>query len=296
MSKEHNALEEAFRHIEEANEEIKRKSGRDLIPAILIGLAIGLSIVFAITYADWTMVIIAGIGGAFAFIEYSRALTQVGIRVPMIAGSLLSTALTVAGYFLEIKWLVLAWLAAVVLVALLTVIQHRIIERNQQWELWKGVIAGVFLVSYIGFCLALAMNLTSQDSGGWWLLACIIVVVSVDTGAYAFGITRGKTPFAPKISPKKTWEGFLGGAVLAIVAGILLSIFMLGMPWWFGIIFATVMIVVATVGDLSESLFKRQIGVKDMSSWLPGHGGFADRLDSILPSTASAWVIFQLVF
>jgi len=296
LSKEHNALEEAFRHIEEANEEIKRKSGRDLIPAILIGLAIGLSIVFAITYADWTMVIIAGIGGAFAFIEYSRALTQVGIRVPMIAGSLLSTALTVAGYFLEIKWLVLAWLAAVVLVALLTVIQHRIIERNQQWELWKGVIAGVFLVSYIGFCLALAMNLTSQDSGGWWLLACIIVVVSVDTGAYAFGITRGKTPFAPKISPKKTWEGFLGGAVLAIVAGILLSIFMLGMPWWFGIIFATVMIVVATVGDLSESLFKRQIGVKDMSSWLPGHGGFADRLDSILPSTASAWVIFQLVF
>lgn len=295
MSREHNALEEAFRHIEEANEEIKRKSGRDLIPAILIGLAIGLAIVFAITYADWTMFLIAGIGGAFAFIEYARALTQIGIRIPMVAGSVLSTSLTVAGYFLTIKWLVLAWLAVVVLISLLTVVQHRIFERNQQWDLWKGVIASVFLVSYIGFCLALAMNLTSQQGGGWWLLACIIVVVAVDTGAYAFGITRGRTPFAPKISPKKTWEGFFGGAVLAIIAGIILSIFMLGMPWWFGIIFATVMIVVATVGDLSESLFKRQIGVKDMSSWLPGHGGFADRLDSILPSTASAWVIFQLV-
>lgn len=296
MSKEHNALEEAFRHIEEANEEIKRKSGRDLIPAILIGLSIGLAIVFAITYADWTMVLIAGTGGAFAFIEYSRALTQIKIRVPMVTGTVLSTALVVAGYFLEIKWLLLAWLAVVVLIVLATLVQHRVFERAQNWDLWKGVITSVFLVSYIGFCLALAMNLTSQESGGWWLLACIIVVVSVDTGAYAFGITKGKTPFAAKISPKKTWEGFIGGALLATVAGILLSIFMLGMPWWFGIIFAAVMIVVATVGDLSESLFKRQIGVKDMSSWLHGHGGFADRLDSILPSTASAWVIFQLIF
>jgi phosphatidate cytidylyltransferase len=100
---------------------------------------------------------------------------------------------------------------------------------------------------------------------------------------------------APKISPKKTWEGFAGAGVFAMIVGILLSIFMLNQPWWFGIIFGLVILATATLGDLGESHLKRTIGIKDMSNWLAGHGGFLDRLDSVLPSSLAAFVIFSIV-
>jgi phosphatidate cytidylyltransferase len=99
---------------------------------------------------------------------------------------------------------------------------------------------------------------------------------------------------APTISPKKTWEGLAGAAAACLVAGVLLAVFMLGAPWWFGLVFGAVMLVTATFGDLAESLIKRDLGIKDMSSWLPGHGGFLDRLDSILPSAAAAYALYLI--
>jgi phosphatidate cytidylyltransferase len=98
-----------------------------------------------------------------------------------------------------------------------------------------------------------------------------------------------------QISPKKTWEGFIGAGLICMIAGVLLSIFMLDQAWWFGLIFGAVILLTATFGDLAESLVKRDLGIKDMSSWLPGHGGFLDRLDSILPSAAAAYLLY-LVF
>jgi phosphatidate cytidylyltransferase len=99
---------------------------------------------------------------------------------------------------------------------------------------------------------------------------------------------------APRISPKKTWEGFAGSVATALVVGVIVSLFMLHEPWWFGLIFGGVMVFTGTVGDLTESLIKRDLGIKDISTWLPGHGGFLDRLDSILPSAAAAYVLFVL--
>ena len=89
---------------------------------------------------------------------------------------------------------------------------------------------------------------------------------------------------APRISPKKTWEGFAGAVVAALIAGVLLALFMLGLDWWMGVVFGVVILGTATAGDLGESMIKRDLGIKDMSSWLPGHGGVLDRLDSILLS------------
>jgi phosphatidate cytidylyltransferase len=100
---------------------------------------------------------------------------------------------------------------------------------------------------------------------------------------------------APSISPKKTWEGFAGAALASLIAGVLLSIFMLQQPWWFGLILGPIILVTATLGDLGESHIKRTIGVKDMSSWLAGHGGFLDRLDSILPSALVMYLLYILV-
>jgi phosphatidate cytidylyltransferase len=130
------------------------------------------------------------------------------------------------------------------------------------------------------------------------VLAFLILAVAADTGAYVSGLTfgrGGRHPMAPRISPKKTWEGFAGACVAALVAGALLAAFMLQVPWWAGLIFGAVVLATATVGDLGESMLKRDLGIKDMSSWLPGHGGVLDRLDSILPSATAALVMFYLL-
>src|SRR5690606_18261174 len=106
------------------------------------------------------------------------------------------------------------------------------------------------------------------------------------------GLAFGKHPMAPTISPKKTWEGFAGSVAAATIAGILLALFMLQQPWWVGLVLALTMVVTATMGDLAESLIKRDLGIKDSSSWLPGHGGFLDRVDSSLLSAAAAYALF----
>ncbi|MEL0149831.1 MAG: phosphatidate cytidylyltransferase, partial [Pontimonas sp.] len=95
-------------------------------------------------------------------------------------------------------------------------------------------------------------------------------------------------------SPKKTWEGFAGSLLAALLAGGLLGVFLLGLEWWQGIIVGALLLGSATLGDLIESLIKRDLGIKDISSWLPGHGGFLDRLDSMLPSMAMLYVLFQI--
>ncbi len=120
-------------------------------------------------------------------------------------------------------------------------------------------------------------------------------MISVDTGAYATGLNFGKHPMAPRISPKKTWEGFAGSVAAAMIAGVLISLFMIHQPWWFGLIMGAALTLTATMGDLAESLIKRDLGIKDISTWLPGHGGFLDRLDSTLPSAVLAYA-FYLIF
>ena len=120
--------------------------------------------------------------------------------------------------------------------------------------------------------------------------------VAADTGAYASGLAFGSHPMAPRISPKKTWEGFAGGAVATTIAAVLYALFALHTPWWVGVIFGVVILGCATVGDLGESMIKRDLGIKDMSSWLPGHGGVLDRLDSILPSAGAALAMYFLFY
>ena len=158
----------------------------------------------------------------------------------------------------------------------------------------RDIGAGAFIQLYVTLLGSYAVVLTAEDGGQWWTLGFIIVVVATDVGAYATGVSFGKHPMAPRISPKKTWEGFAGSFLAALIAGVLVSMFMLGEHWTFGLLFGSVILVTATVGDLAESMIKRDLEIKDISSWLPGHGGFLDRLDSILPSAAAAYGLFLL--
>ena len=122
-----------------------------------------------------------------------------------------------------------------------------------------------------------------------------LAISGADTGGYAIGATLGKHPMAPLISPKKTWEGMAGSFGLASLVTILMAVFGFGEPWWYGLILAVVVVIAGTAGDLIESMIKRDVGIKDMSSFLPGHGGVLDRLDSTLVAAPAAWIVFALL-
>ena len=171
------------------------------------------------------------------------------------------------------------------------------------WRFAKGadgyladVSASIFLVVYLGLFASFATLLVAPHDGHARVLAFLIMVVCSDTGGYAAGALLGKHPMAPTISPKKSWEGFAGSIVTAMIGGALAVSLQpaLHHPWWQGVVVGGVLAVVATMGDLAESLIKRDLGVKDMGTLLPGHGGVMDRMDSLLPSAVVAWALLIL--
>ena len=280
---------------EEANERIKQRTGRDLIVATLIGLAIGAALIASLIFLKQVFVLFALGAAMLGIFEFGRALKGSGRRVDLVPQLLIGALLVLSGYFAEL-WL--HWIAVFVAVAL--VIVWRLLAqmfakdgRTYGAVLSDVLIAG-FIQLYVPFLASVCLILLRQDGGEWWVLAFIIIAVASDTGAYAAGLSFGKHPMAPRISPKKTWEGFAGAALAALIAGVLLALFMLGLPWWPGLVIGAVILGTATAGDLGESMIKRDLGIKDMSSWLPGHGGVLDRLDSILPSVVGALALYYL--
>jgi phosphatidate cytidylyltransferase len=159
----------------------------------------------------------------------------------------------------------------------------------------RDVAAGVFVAAYVPFLAGFAMLLVSEPDGPQRVVVFIAVTVANDIGGYAAGVLFGRHPMAPRISPKKSWEGFAGSLVLCVVVGIGLVVVLLGGSWWAGAAVGLASVVTATVGDLSESLIKRDLGVKDMGTLLPGHGGIMDRLDSLLPTAPAAYFLLALL-
>jgi len=280
---------------EEANERIKERTGRDLILATLIGLAIGAVLIGSLIFVKWLFVLFALGAAMLGIFEFSRALKAAGRRVDLVPQLVAGALLVLSAYFLEL-WLL--WVAIFVVVAVVLVwrlvAQMAAGDGRTYGAVVSDVLTAGFIQLYVSFLASMSIVLLHQDQGEWWVLAFIIVAVASDTGAYAAGLAFGRHPMAPRISPKKTWEGFAGALVAAIIAGVLLALFMLGLEWWMGVVFGIMILVTATVGDLGESMIKRDLGIKDMSSWLPGHGGVLDRLDSILLSGSAALALYYL--
>ena len=147
----------------------------------------------------------------------------------------------------------------------------------------KDITSGVWVAAYAPFMAGFALLLFAQTSGADRIVVYIATTVASDIGGYAAGVLFGKHPMAPAISPKKTWEGFAGSVVACVLVGAGTSHQLLGMAWWQGAVVGLAVVVTATMGDLAESMVKRDLGVKDMGRILPGHGGLMDRLDSVDP-------------
>ncbi len=112
-----------------------------------------------------------------------------------------------------------------------------------------------------------------------------------DVGGYAAGVLKGRHPMAPSVSPKKSWEGLAGSVAACAIGGVALVSTLMDVAWWQGVLFGLAVVLTATVGDLGESLLKRDVGIKDMGSLLPGHGGLMDRLDSLLLTAPVTWLL-----
>lgn len=284
---------------DQANARIKQRTGRDLVLAILIGLAIGAVVLLSLIIWKPVFVAVALVGVVLAVLELCRALAGGGRRVDLAPQLVLGAVVVLSARFTPL------WLHALVCcAAVLVVIAWRLVAQafardgRPASQVREDVTAAAFVQIYVSFLASLCVVLLGQPGGQWWVLAFVIVAVVSDTAAYASGLTLGRGSnhkMAPRISPNKTWEGFGGAVVGALVAGFVLAVFMLSIPWWAGLVFGAVILGSATIGDLGESMIKRDLGIKDMSGWIPGHGGVLDRLDSILPSAGAALAMYFLL-
>lgn len=283
-------LESTRAQLEATNAKIEARAGRNLFFAIASGLIFGAVFLASLFLIKQVFVLLVAIIVSIALVELASAFRVAGRRVPRI-GVVLGGLVVVAGaYFWRAEGMLIGLFVGSAILTAWRLIEGLI----PRWEmpprtLVRDVFSGLFSLVYVAFLASFTVLLVAKDNGQWWVLALVAIVVSVDVGAYAAGVTLGKHKMTPRISPNKTWEGFAGAAAAAVAVGVVVSIFALDQPWWVGIVLGVVVLLTATGGDLTESLIKRNLGVKDMSSWIPGHGGFLDRLDSILPSAVGVY-------
>ncbi len=248
-------------------------------------------------------VVIVTLFAGFGIWEFSRALLQRGIAVPVVPVMVGTVAMPASAYFSGAEGLLFALLASA-----LAVLFWRCLDPAA--GAIQSIFAGVFALTWIPFFLSFVFLLLRGDGGPTmgttWDLSeprtgaievaiMLMLVVANDTFGYLVGVFFGKHPMAPKISPKKSWEGFAGSVGGAILIAVPATVFLLNEPWWVGLVLAVGMVAAATAGDLAESMVKRELGVKDMSSILPGHGGVMDRLDSILFAAPMAFILFTVL-
>ena len=289
-----NVVHDIEHQVREANQKIDEKAGRPLWQAVVVGLTLGLTFLAVLIFSPLAFAVFVGLLVAVAVTELVTALRSTGARLSRV-GMVAVSLLPLAGAYLYgpvgVLW---ALLAAIVVVGFVR-FGLAAVDKGSRAQAVDDVGRGIFVLAYIPFLASFAIALATLPGGQWWVLAAVIIVVVVDTGAYATGLAFGRHKLAPKISPGKTWEGLAGSAVLAVVAGSILGQYMIPTGWLTGSLVALALVASATLGDLVESLIKRDIGVKDISSWLPGHGGFLDRLDSVVPSMAVIFVSYQII-
>jgi phosphatidate cytidylyltransferase len=263
------------------------KAGRNLPAAIAVGLGLFITLIISL-FADvrfFTILV------AFAAVLATRELSQtlvVGLSQRMIILlQIIAPVIVVAASLSGITGLVTTFLASVILI-----LSVRLLDGEEAYV--HHVTRSIFALVYVPVLASFAVLLSTQTDGAWKVLALVLLTAATDLGGYVAGALFGKHPMAPKISPNKTWEGFAGALALQLVIGILLWLYVFDQSWWEGAIVGLVMMLSATFGDLIESMIKRDLGVKDMGSVLPGHGGVMDRLDSLVINSFVAWALFSI--
>ena len=267
----------------------KKNAGRDLGAAIGVGVGLGAVIIASLFVVKAVFVGVIAAAVVVGLWELtSRLGERKGIKAPLVPLAVGGASMVIAGYVrgAEGAWVAMALTA-------LAVLAWRMTEPPEGYL--KDVTAGVFAAFYIPFLATFVAMMLAEDDGARRVLTFLLLAVVSDTGAYAIGWRFGKHKLAPRISPGKTREGLLGAVAFAMAAGALCMQFLIDDgTWWQGLLLGLAVAASATLGDLGESMIKRDLGIKDMGTLLPGHGGIMDRLDSLLPTAPVVWLL--LVF
>ncbi|GAA5152753.1 hypothetical protein GCM10023340_33600 [Nocardioides marinquilinus] len=275
------------------------RAGRDLRAAVLSALVLLVGIAASLAFWKPAFMVIVVAAVVVAVWELRQGLLARDIDLPEQPLMLGGAIMVVVAFLWGTDALVTA--TAVTALVIMLWLLHRGIDGYV-----KNATASVFTLIYVPFLgsfVGLMLAEGGRSGGGLdndgvqGILAFILVTIASDIGGYIAGVLFGRHPMAPVISPKKSWEGFAGSAVACLAAGWALVVFLLDGDWWVGLCLGLIAVVMATLGDLCESVIKRDLGIKDMSQVVPGHGGLMDRLDSILATIAPIWLLLHyLVF
>ncbi|MFC8452607.1 phosphatidate cytidylyltransferase [Kitasatospora sp. NPDC057223] len=264
----------------------KQRGGRNLQAAIGVGVGLGAVIIASLLFVKALFLFVVMAAVVVGVWELSGRLTErKEIKAPLIPLAAGSIAMLATGY-----WAGVQWAAASLALTGLAVMVWRMAAPPENYL--RDVTAGIFTAFYVPFLATFVALMLAADDGPQRIVLFLIVTVCSDTGAYAVGYKFGKTKLAPAISPGKTREGLAGGIALSMLAGaLLMELIIDDGSWWQGLILGGCAAVTATLGDLGESMIKRDLGIKDMGTLLPGHGGIMDRLDSLLPTAPVVWLL-----
>lgn len=269
------------------------RAGRDLTRAIPVGIGLGALVVASIAFEPRYWYLVAAAAVAIGTWEVFKRLRQARFTLPLIPLLVGGQATVWAGFALGAKGAFAAFAATSVVVLVWRLVMHGLTVAPKNYL--RDVSASLFVLVWIAVPGSLGAMLSDGDFGAQRVVALIVLVVCSDVGGYVAGVLFGKHPMVPAISPKKSWEGFAGSLLFAIVGGALVVSLLFHDDIWKGILLGILTVFTATLGDLVESQVKRDLGIKDMGTLLPGHGGFMDRLDSVLPSAVVVWIIFTFV-
>ncbi len=272
----------------EATEPAKSpKAGRNLPAAIAVGLVLAGAVVGTLYTVPWLFVVVAVAAVLMSVWELRQAIASAGAEPPLAPLLVGTVAVIVAAYVGGAAALGVAFGLTVLVLVL--------------WRL-TGPVEGsvldvsssVWIAGYLPLMAGFVMLMLAQSQGSDRIIVFILTTICSDIGGYAVGVLFGRHPMAPRISPKKSWEGFAGSMVACVVAASLSGHWLLGMQWWQGAVLGLAIVLTATLGDLAESMVKRDLGIKDMGNLLPGHGGMLDRLDSLIPSAPVAFLLLTV--
>lgn len=269
------------------NEVSPSRAGRNLPAAIASGVALGVIVIVSLFTIKWLFGIVVVLALLISMRELISAFAGRGIHVARLPAYLAVVIFPALSYVFGPEPILVALGVTVILVLL--------------WRIRRGtagyvrdVTASIFLIVYLPFMAAFLMATLAADDGPQRVVVFVLLTISNDIGGYAAGVLFGRHPMAPHISPKKSWEGFAGSLVLQAAVGAASFMWLLDALWWQGVIAGVVLAITATAGDFAVSAMKRDLGIKDMGKFLPGHGGMMDRLDSLVPNAFASWALFTL--
>ena len=264
------------------------RAGRNLPLATAVGILLFAIFALSLIYRPFIFAVLAAVVMVLAVAELSRALVA---ELPSEVRKVLLVAapsMVLAAYFGGPQWLLISFVVAVV-----AVLVSRLFHEQEKYV--SNVSRAIFILTYAPLLSSFAVLLAAQKDGDLKVLTLVLLTIGADIGGYFAGVLFGKHPMAPRISPNKSWEGLVGAVLLEIGIGITLWVYLFDGSWWKGALAGAIMAITATFGDLVESMIKRDLGIKDMSRLVPGHGGIMDRLDSLVINAAIAWALFALL-